>query len=221
MRELSNSSLALMVVLAIVISAFGTFMSMSKLSEIGGAVGLTGFATTDTGRANLTVPGGAFIVVFDDEIDLHVIQINKTNASGYGVNWVDDWWRIQNDGGVNFSVEVYIDVASGQLSGSGTYSGQRGWGPFNSTTSVATGCVDPTEVLHTCFRVKCNSTDSGDQCNNTYYSIYNKSGQAVLLNDLSYIDGSDIASFGINATVPPGEPAGTKIQFVTFEAAES
>ncbi len=212
MKEMSNSTLALLVVSAIVVSVFGTLMSINRLNLLTGGAGVTGFATTATGTANLSVSASAAISFSDSLIEIGTLLPNQTNSS----DDKNDWWRVLNDGGVNVSIEVY---ATSQ--GSGTYLNNRGLGPFSTSTASTSGCIVPSTFVHTCFKIKCNSTATGLQCNNTYYPLWNQTGQNIMLIDLSYVDGSDYAVFGVNVTVPISEPSGNKQQQVTFLGASS
>lgn len=213
MKEISNYTLALLVVTAILVSIFGTFLSLSKLGELGGVPGITGMlssSTTGTGKANLTVASSAYINLSDDLIELGTIDLLGTNTSDIK----NDWWVVRNDGTVNVSIDIY-----GTQQG-----GVQGRGPF-STGSTSGGCIDFTPDL--CFTVKCKNTTSagnistGNFCNNTYYALQTSAGGYTLMNDLDFTDGNDTVWFGVNVTVPPGEPAGNKTQLVTVAATSS
>src|SRR3989338_6858364 len=215
MKEISNSALALMVVMAIVISAFGTFLGLSKLNQLG--TGITGFATTASGTANLTVPASADISLIDNLNALGTLRINETNTSDI----VDDYITVRNDGSVNVTIQVYAATQGS----SSQYPNYQGWGPFASVSTDYSGCQESTPP-ESCFFIKCNSSQSGTQtnttqCNNTYYALYNASGQADLLARLNFVDTVDEAVFGVNVTVPLGEPSGNKQQTLTFSASQS
>ncbi len=207
MKEISNSTLALMVVAAILVSVFGSFLSLSKLNQLDGA---TGYATSATGKANLTVSAESSIsIATDDVIELGTLAVNETNTSDI----LNDWWTIENTGGVNVSVSLFYGTQ-----GSGTYANEKGFGPFSTETTQSGGCVDRLgDAIHTCFQVKCNSSLSGYDCNNTYYPLPASTGGNLIV-DLDYDPGVDLAVFGVNVTVPLDEPAGNKEQTVTFDA---
>lgn len=201
MKEISNSTLALMVVAAILVSVVGSFISVSKLNQ----VVPVGFATTDTGYANLSVPATAGIILNDERINLNTIANGDTNAS-YNVN---DYWLLNNNGGVNVSVELY-----GQQQG-GTGKNYMGRGPFTDISTVS-GCLSGA-LPHTCFKVNCNTTESG-YCNTAWESLGNESGAGTKLLQNFDSGASDDAWFGVNVTVPVNEQAGQKEQTVTFFA---
>jgi len=208
MKQISNSTLALFVVLAIVVSVFGTLVSLSKLNQIDGISGM--FSATASGKANLTVQSSAYINLTDDLIEFGTLDVAASNSSDH----IDDWFRIRNDGSVNISVKVY-DHASDPQSLS-VLGDTAGMGPFSA--AVAGGCMVTSPDV-TCFLIKCNSTLSGFDCNNTYYSLPTGSGASGdFLIDLDNDDDIDDAVFGVNVTVPLAEGPGNKEQQITFEA---
>jgi len=218
MKDISNSTLVLFVVLAIVVSVFGTFLSIGSIGDYTFAdVALTGMATTGTGIANLSVSAEAAIFMSDDEVQLGVIEINYSNSS------LDkaDYWQVQNVGGINISVRLWGD----QPNGAGIYADDNGIGDFETIAGdayAAGSCLNTTASgSHDCFRVACNGTASGDLCITTWTPLNDTSPGDLLLNDLSWQGGDNFASFMVNVTVPPQEGAGEKTQTVTFVAADS
>ena len=182
--------------MAIVVSVFGTMISMTKLDEMG----VTGFLSTsvnESGKGNVSVKSSVGINLTDALIQIGGLNVGQYNDS----ETVGDWWAIKNDGSVNFSVELY---------GPQTAIGQ---GPFASGTG---GCLDATPM--TCFMVRCNSSGSGT-CSATYRPL-NKTDGTVFLDDLHPTSG-DTATFYANVTVPPNEQAGNKEQAVYFYAQDS
>ena len=217
MKEVSNLTLALVVVSAILISVVGTLMSLNKLDQLGG---ITGMAVSGTGVANLTVSSAAAITLNDALIELGTIGVLESNASDDKA----DWWVLENVGGVNVTVEAF---ASNQGS-----KDSQGAGPF-STDATTEGCYADTP--YSCFRVKCLNTSDrinngsivGDltnnltSCNNTWVSLSTAQGEGVLMVNLPYWEGNDTIYLGVNVTVPPQETAGVKKKSVTNFAAIS
>lgn len=204
MKEVSNSTIALLVVLTIVVSVFGTMLSITRLSEVG-ITGMLSNNATAVGAANLTVPASAFINLSDSLVELGSINPDFTNTS----DDKDDWFFVRNDGSVNVSIDIY-DASQ--------YTATAGSGPFSSL-STGIGCLG--QNPRTCFMVKCNSTQSGYSCNNSYYAMPVSSGTNFIV-DLSNVDSQDEAVFGINVTVPQGEEAGNKqTNNIIFLAASS
>jgi len=213
MKDVSNSTLALFVVLSIVVTVFGTFLSLSKFGD----VGITGFATTGTGTANLSVSATAAIFVSDDEIQLGIVPHNQTNGS----RKVGDYWEVWNVGGVNISVHIF-----GTQTASTLYSGEDGMGPFMSNAPAgyqAGSCLNGSGS-HDCFRIFCNHSSSAKGnafCNTLPTPLNATSPGHFVANDLDWQGGFNRASFGVNVTVPPQESGGEKTQTVTFTAASS
>ena len=232
MREISNTGLVLLVVAAIVVSIGGTIFSISKIGQQPSNIIITGLATSGIGTANLTVDTTASITLADDAINLGTIKPYDSNDS-YQKN---DFWKVNNDGSVNVSIQVY----GTQQNGNG-----RGRGPFTTATSAG-GCLNNVTTLSlpgysfssssSCFQIRCNSTLSAVNasvnnigCNATtnWTVLPAVAGQEVFIFDLDYRAGGggnsvgDNATFAVNVTVPPDEPSGAKSQAVTFLAASS
>ncbi|MCX6709770.1 MAG: hypothetical protein NTV63_02325, partial [Candidatus Woesearchaeota archaeon] len=124
MDDISNNTLATLLVIAIIVSIGGTLISINKLSGMG-APGLTGFATT--GKVNLTVQTTSGISV-TQEIDFGTGYANvgtnctmesnlsdgsRADADCLGTNWpsaiVDATKRhimINNTGNQNINVSI-------------------------------------------------------------------------------------------------------------------
>ena len=87
MADMSNRSLALLLVAAIVISLGGTMISLSRLNQI---TGITGRALNDAGQVNVTVQQNASCTV-DTNVDLGsgqpqaiTIDTDTNNGGGFG-----------------------------------------------------------------------------------------------------------------------------------------
>ncbi len=202
MKEITNGTLILLIVGAIVVSVAGTLVSLNKLSQFSG-YGLTGMISnvdSGTATANLTIASSNWINVSDTIIELGTIDVGKWNDS----DTVEDWWVVQNDGSVNISIEIY----------NASYQSAKGAGPFTGLG----GCMDD----NSCFMVRCkNSTYPQADCNTTFGRLNSAAGQIAVITDLSNLEDNDIAYFGVNVTVPESEPAGLKTQTVMFKASAS
>ena len=71
MADISNRTLAIMMVVAILVSLGGLFMSLDRLSKLQAGVppGITTFATSGPGRANVTIAAVLSIILDDNKID--------------------------------------------------------------------------------------------------------------------------------------------------------
>ena len=234
MKEISNSTLALLVVVAIIVSVSGTLVSLSKLSLLGGFMGLTGMVSSSvnaTGLVNLSVETTTYINATDNEIQLGVLEPGGTGTS----EGVEDWFHLRNDGSVNITIRFWshpdIDIGGrGAINQSGEDGASflAGRGPFISTTTTE-GCLNrtPVDSLQACFMIRCkNSTYTDAICNTTYAALPLSAGGAVSRKVIEYLapgpDGiNDSAVFGVNVTVPVGEGAGEKWQYVNIYAYQS
>lgn len=235
MKELSNSTLAMLVVITIIVSVSGTLISLSKLSQFGGGAGVTGMISSSlnaTGEVNLTVQSTTYINATDNVIELGVIDPGSSGTS----ESVNDWFNVRNDGSVNITIRIYshpdvyvTDEGALNQSGSSGTSYLSGRGPFTSDT-VSEGCLNRTtdgDVLQACFMVKCqNSTYTDAICNSTYEALPLSNVGPTSRKLIEYLaptpdNINDSAIFGVNVTVPTGEPAGVKRQYVNLYASAS
>ena len=198
MKEISNSTLALMVVAAILVSVFGSFMSLSKLNQLG----VTGLVISDSGYANVTVSGTASINLSDRSIDVGTLEPGTHNDS----ETVDDWFVVENIGAVNFSLQI-----------KGGSQVKNGTGAFTSMT----GCAATTPS--TCLMIRCVNASgiSSGACKVTSYTALNTTYSVDYLIDLHNDALNDTAWFGVNITVPTSEGSGLKSQTVDFLATSS
>ena len=82
MADLSNKSLALLLIVAIVISISGTMMSLNKISEMQGQkTGVTGFATAnDQGTGNFSINSTFSIQFLQNRISFGTGRVNTTGG---------------------------------------------------------------------------------------------------------------------------------------------
>ena len=89
MKEISNKTLTILLVIAIAVSLGGAFTSLSRLAAIS-ALPITGFATSGTGKVNLSITETTSVAI-SGNIDFGSGYINSTsnfvrlegNASSY------------------------------------------------------------------------------------------------------------------------------------------
>ncbi len=146
--DMSNKSLALILVVAIVVSLGGTIISLNKLSQLG----ITGLAPTDTGTANLTISsqihinfdvnnvnfGSGYI---DGGVGTCVLDTNGTsnsspdnNCAGFTLN--PSPFLINNTGNQDVSLELRSSYVASNYTG-GTGAEFQWWlddGPGESAT---------------------------------------------------------------------------------------
>ena len=200
MKEISNSTVALLVIAAILLSITGSLLSLTKLREIAA----TGYASSGVGKANLTVPANVDITVVDDIIELGTVLQGQSNDSDQ-VD-IQDFWLINNTGSVNVSLRIRDTAQSAEGKGDGG----------NGFTG-STGCA----ATNTCFYIKCNSTQSGYDCNDTYYTTETDYGRYIFDLSSDAADAGAQAVFGVNISVPNNEQAGNKEWAVDIQGAQS
>jgi hypothetical protein len=227
MKQISNSMLALMVVMSIVISALGTFLSINKIGQTGWQY--TGMAT-GTARANLTVPQIEGLEIFTE-----LIQLGSIIPSNGSINYSNDseakqsWWGVKNTGTTNISIRIYSNSGTDdQIGASDTRPGR---GPFTAATgSTAGDCMNSSDLSRRCFMVHCYNVSfstgtAWPNCNATYEALPLNGGTGggstsrILLSKLGSETANSTAYFGVNVTIPKGETSGDKLQNVVIYSA--
>src|SRR3989344_9138612 len=179
--DISNKTLAILVGVAIVISVFGLFISLSD-SNITGMHVIN--ISSGTGTASFSVRGNLVLTITDAAINLGTLEIDETKTS----EGVSDWFNIQNDGSVNFNVYTYGASVTDS--------------PFTSTTNGANNLPNNYYFVHA------YSSESGTINGSTYAPVPNGIGnKRLLISSLNNEGSSDAAKIGINVTVPHDEDA--------------
>jgi len=128
MAEISNRTLATLLVAAIVISLGGTIISLNKLAIYVPLDGPTGRAPSDTGTTSVTIQQQVSIILQDppgSSVDFGTGRVNQSKCTysnmlagtgGYtdiGDCWLElvqvtppQAWRLENDGSLNASVAI-------------------------------------------------------------------------------------------------------------------
>jgi hypothetical protein len=219
MKELSNSTLVILVLMAIIASIGGTIISLNKLNQLAGVTSVTGFASSITGKANLTVATTLDITLVDSVVELGTIPVNFTNNSDNR----HDWFWLRNQGSTNITIRAGSNTATDQK---GQYaSGLAGRGPFEQLNhSVNYDCLTKTNFSQRCFMIKCkNSTSTTAICNTTYVALPIASQLASsrkLIQHLPTPTLNNSVWFGVQASVPPNELAGVKTIYIDFNSVQ-
>jgi len=144
--DISNKTLGLLLVAAIVVSVGGTFFSLDKLDGFS----TTGYATDGTGAVNLSINTSVSIKMNDSVIDFGTCTIpsggatfssNNTAASAnntYCNGTFPDLMTVENDGNTNADVVVSVDGTP-----SGIYANAATASMDFKTESVGSGCATP------------------------------------------------------------------------------
>ncbi|MFH1409782.1 MAG: hypothetical protein ABIH34_07760 [Nanoarchaeota archaeon] len=129
-RDMSNTSLALLMVVTVVITLASLFISLEKLDDLRQPPEISGFASSGGGQVNITILNFNSITLDDAQIDLgnctpassigSNISSNETVApaciqAGSGV-WPDNI-SVHNDGNTNVNVTVQSSIVAANLIG--------------------------------------------------------------------------------------------------------
>ena len=181
-NRVSNNILVILLGVSILISIFGTWVTLSYVDQITGAV-------TVPASSNLTITGTTNCVFNDNQIDFGSMAFG---ANKYSENsTIANWFIMENNGNYILNVSAYVN-----------------------TEELFTTDSAPTAN----WQLKCNSSQTTDCRNTTYTKIQTTLPLAnILIPNLSPIDAQDEVTFGVNVTIPSGEPAGAKNGTITFE----
>ncbi len=218
MEEISNKTLAILLIGAIVISLGGTLISLNRLARIRIPL-ITGFAPTDDATLALTISsltevnwttasidwGSGTVAAGYDFCTLDTMQGSLTaNCTGFapangGGNLV-----LENIGNKNVSLNITIsNNAAGFIGDGATYSAEYYW---NFSNAEADSCpatsLELTEgqwyLANTTTIIVCNSTGGGFLAN----------------------DNSDTLNFDVRILIPSDATPGSKTSTITAGAVE-
>ena len=201
--EISNKTLALFLVAAIVVSLAGTIISLNKL----GQVTTTGFAATDTGTATLQVNSTTSIFFSIDSINWGSGYVNgsyinctmgsdnKRSLGCVGFTTVAQGFVLENDGNKNVTVELVANATAAQF-----IEGSTGGGP---------------EFL---YNVSNNETDACDTPAPAALTAVNTSAPGTLICDIFHFIDADTMRIDVEINIPSDSPPGVKIAEFTATA---
>ncbi|MBU0758410.1 MAG: hypothetical protein KKF44_10155 [Nanoarchaeota archaeon] len=177
MEDISNRTLATLLIAAIVITLGGTIMSLNRLSQVGGPsfFPVTGRGTTDTGKVNVTIQSSQSIRLMGTTIiDFGAGNVNASdstcNTNGVNVTTVDsgtnelDCWLVsdavqlvgtdfdvENDGNVDVAVNISGKSNQSFITTSGDFSAtdyKWQFGSENTPGDVDCEAGEPTGWVH-------------------------------------------------------------------------
>jgi len=190
--EMSNKTLAVLVILAIVISVGSTMMVLDKIK-----IATTGAAT---GVAKVNVTGVVAISLPVNTVDFGSI------FQGYSDNTTDNNpapLKVQNDGGVNVNVSIARDGSSAALfSGTGGGDNTASF-QFKIDQTTETGSFNYTEST------------------TTWTNVPGTTALDSVIAMLDYHDSTDSAEVDLLINVPSDETPGAKNETLVFTAEQS
>lgn len=206
-KDISNNTLAVLVLTGVLISVIGLFISTSYQNKVSGFV--TSNISNTTATTSASVQATLRLNVTDQNISLGDVFVGETNDSEV----VDDFFQTQNDGSVPFNLSVYGNANTDS--------------PFISTTANCTqpipvnGTCSPDRLPNTFYQIHANETQSGT-ANKTYGAVQpGFVNKTLLVANLGVSDTADNASIGVRITVPTDETAGAKSATVILYATQA
>jgi hypothetical protein len=214
--EISNKTLGLLLIAAIVVSLGGTIVSLNKLD----ATSTTGYVTNNqTGNVSLSVGAALSIIISGDaEIafgectpDVNSALILDSNASASGANnsacsggTFPDNITIVNDGNVNANVTIRTSA-----NGTTLFDGDTNGGfAYMARNAVETGCANGLQDSYVEFTVEDDGIASDTDLN-------------PLCGNLSYADAGDEIQVFARITLPASVDTTTGSADITFEATQA
>lgn len=212
--EISNKALAILLVLAIVVSIGGAVINIAKMSEFSGIIptikGITGMGTTGTVNVSLQATTNLNVTQTFTDFGVGYVTTNtfgaRVNSTGNKTNWtvigVFDPLNLQleNIGNVNLSVSVSADKSAL------TYLG--GTSPifqFAATTKTpdVSACVVGYNLQSTLTNVPLSAT-TANVCSN-----------------LGFVAASNELNVSIELIIPYDAPVGNKTVTLTFNSTQA
>jgi len=193
MKEISNQTLAVLLVVAIVASAGQTWFLMSGNSNMvatGAATGIAKLNVTPVVAISLPVSSVDFGALFQGA------SMNTTSGSPAPL-------QVQNDGGVNVNVSIARDVSSSAL-----FSGTGGG---DNTASFQFKVADGVEPIS--FNTAQSTTN--------WTNVPGTSGLSNVIVGLKYQDIDDVAQVHLLVNVPSDESPGSKSETLVFTASQA
>lgn len=219
MEDISNKTLAILLIAAMVVSLGGTILSLNRLSVFRTpAQQITGYGA-GTGTANLSITQDTTIEVFVNIIDFGsgIVNVsfgctNATLASSHNdTNWTAEWdtcWAdasgpvtfnsgdndivLRNDGNINLTVTM--DSTS-------------------DTAATFIGGTADTPLYQ--YRAFSNETNACDSANNATWHDVNSSATMAICNKLKSSNDEDEVRVAIKVRIPK-DAAGYKEDILTF-----
>lgn len=224
MNDVSNKTIVALLAVALVVTVFGTVISVNKLNDLGGVFSLTGAATTGTAKFNITT---------DLQINVTDNIINAKNGSvdsGNDYATIDSWANSSTNGDWAFTGTDNLMVIENI---GNQYVNLTVQSNYNSSGYL---CQDQTEgtncnlLGHAEFSWKADETGtyaSGatagetDSCLGTITSTYTEfaaaNTEAVVCTKMDTATAANELAFGVEIVVP-SDAYGEKIATLTFTA---
>ncbi len=225
MKDISNKTLAVLLILTIVVSLGGTFISLSIINSIlkgPQGSGVTGFALTPNATTTLTVDYYSSITFTQASIAFGSGSVNTTGGyTNCTLSSVSNWdntpgcidftqvstgFTIQNDGNTNLTVELASNVSAFEFIGSdgATFL-------WNVTLKEAGSCVNSSANGNGAVFPNTSSDCLGPglgTCGSIFEDV--STNYKVICPRLLYEDSNDELDVDVNISIPYNSPTGGK-----------
>lgn len=208
-EHISNKTLAFLVFVAILVSLFGTFLSLNKLKYIGPAQPITGMGTTPAGNATLTVVTLSELNFTDKSVawgagyvntsgGYTVCKLNTTDAyppaSGCA-NFTQETTGliIENDGNTNLTIQLSSNVSAGTDFIGGTNPAFR----YNVSNNENFACLN----------VSGNEHPWDFNANESFKDVNTTGAGTIVCPRLQYTDANDSLKIHLHVEIPYDAPA--------------
>ena len=234
MDDISNKTLAILLIGAMVVSLGGTMLSLNRLSGVSGPTQqITGYGT-GTGYTNLTISSSSTIYMVNNVVDFGTGIVNITKASSECMNatllsgnetfqepvnlnrcWVNSTGLDFN--GFNKTITPIYIRNDGNINVTLTFTSSEG----NATTFIGGGSgsyPSPEYQFHT----YCNDSNCCDDVRNTTWYDINGTDMNICLGNGLAISGTGKNIMTVQfRIVIPGDASGYKEDTLTFTSAEA
>jgi len=244
LKQISNKTLGLLLIAAIVISIGGTIINVYRIrTQVTRPAEIIGMATDGTGTATVTIESLVGITVVND-IDfgtgftngsINITLATETNHSNFGT-WNNCSWtvndtaqgasckglNIENTGQRHINVTMTVDVNKTGFFEGANASANFTFAVVNGTVNkTGGGCMntgDPNDV-------SVPMTYGNSYVNSTSLSVFNWSSDMITGNTyllcelLDHATGNDTITLEMNITIPSDESdqaTGTEVRTATF-----
>lgn len=226
MKDISNKTLAILLVVTIVVSLGGTFISLGIISSMsrGGGPSFTGFAVSPNATAQVTLESFSSIKFSQSSINFGTGSVNSTTGINNcslttvdGPGWensaacaafspVTNGFTIENDGNANLTVELISNQSAAQFIGSTALF------LWNVTLNESNSCVNITGARASVYpntSDACLGVEAGGACGSIFESV--STSYKTICPSLLYDNAKDSLNVDINITIPYDAPTGAKL----------
>ncbi len=233
--DISNKSLATLLIVAIVVSIGGTWLVIDRAP---GILQITGAPSTDTGTATVTIESTASVRFAVNTINFGtgkvntsvgntecILDSNGTNDSNKCINFTAQFGNLslENDGSVNVTVQLASDVAAAAFIGGSGVPPQFKYAVVqNETMSCRNGTGGGGNVISLPITSNCTTINGvGGNCTifpDFWANVNTTSPGTTICQRLLYNNTDDSIGIEVNITIPFDAPAGTKTATFTATA---